>query len=152
MLLQNFVPMVKTQFSRDVKIIQSDNGFEFLSTYEVILCHKGILHQTSCMYTPQQNGRVECKRRHILNVARPFRFHAHLHLQFWGEFALTVAYLLNQTPSTILNGKPRMRSYLTPSPHMTILRNSGVFDTCIQSPRINLLLGVTNGFWCISLW
>ena len=30
-LLQDFVVMVKTQFGKDVKIIRSDNGLEFLS-------------------------------------------------------------------------------------------------------------------------
>jgi len=30
-LLQNFVIIVKIQFGRDVKMIQNDSGFEFLS-------------------------------------------------------------------------------------------------------------------------
>lgn len=38
-----------------------------LSSY---LCEHGIQHQISCINTPQQNGRVEYKQRHILHVAR----------------------------------------------------------------------------------
>ena len=66
---------------------------------------KGILHQTSCIDTPQQNGRAEQKHRHFLKVTRVLRFQAHLPLEFWGECVLTAAYLINRTPSKILKGR-----------------------------------------------
>ena len=42
----------------------------------------GIIHQTLCVYTPQQNGVVERKHRHLLEVSRALRFQASLPIKF----------------------------------------------------------------------
>ena len=95
--------MVQTQFQTKVRTIRSDNGSEFLCLKNQF-SKLGIVHETSCVGTPQQNGRVERKHRHILNVARALRFEASLPIDFWGECILTAAYLINRTPTSLLNG------------------------------------------------
>lgn len=80
--------MVTRQFGKTIRTVRSDNGTEF-TCLKAYFDANGILHQTSCVGTPQQNGRVERKHRHILNVARALRFQAKLPMRFWGGVHLT---------------------------------------------------------------
>ncbi|KAH9718013.1 retrovirus-related pol polyprotein from transposon RE1 [Citrus sinensis] len=70
-----------------------------------LFAENGIEFQASCVDTPQQNGRVERKHRHLLNVGRALRFQANLPLNFWGECILSAAYIINHTPTPLLDGK-----------------------------------------------
>ncbi|XP_056848842.1 uncharacterized protein LOC130498986 [Raphanus sativus] len=76
--------IAETQFGNSVQTVRSDNGTEFMCLSEFFQ-DKGIVHQTSCVDTPQQNGRVERKHRHILNVARALLFQSRLPVKFWGR-------------------------------------------------------------------
>ena len=64
---------------------------------------KGTTYQHSCVYTPQQNGVVERKHRHILASARAFRFQAHLPLHFWAECVSIAVHIINRLPTPLLS-------------------------------------------------
>jgi hypothetical protein len=63
---------------------------------------KGIIHQKSCVETPQQNGRVERKHQNILNVGRALLFQSKLPKQFWSYALLHATFLINRVPTPIL--------------------------------------------------
>ena len=70
-LIQNFCHMVHTQFNTKVKLLRNNKGNEFSSgPMKQFYTEHGILHQTNYVDTPQQNGHIERKHRHILDVAR----------------------------------------------------------------------------------
>ncbi|XP_018479287.1 uncharacterized protein LOC108850218 [Raphanus sativus] len=103
-VLQNFCTMTHQQFGKPVKIVRSDNGTEFTCLGSYFRQH-GVVHQTSCVATPQQNGRVERKHRHILNVSRALLFQSKLPVKFWGEAVMTAAHVINRTPTKVLQGR-----------------------------------------------
>ena len=74
-LLKTFVTYVEKQYEATVKIIRIDTGLEFKdsSTLEFYKT-QGIIHQTTCVDTPQQNGIVERKHQHLLQTVRALLF------------------------------------------------------------------------------
>ncbi|XP_074305885.1 uncharacterized protein LOC141641107 [Silene latifolia] len=123
-MFMSILSMVVTQFSKTVKTMRSDNGTEFHCMAGYFFSH-GVQFRTSCVGTPKQNGRVEHKHRHILNVAGALRFQAHLPTSFWGECVLTAAYLINRTPSALLDNKTPYECLFGVSPSYANLRVFG---------------------------
>ncbi|KAK3029325.1 hypothetical protein RJ639_038423 [Escallonia herrerae] len=153
-LLRNFCNMVHTQFGKLVKIIQSDNGHEFDSQPMTQFYNDhGILHQTFMVDTPKQNGRIERKHRHILEVAQALRFQANLLIEFWGECVLTAAHLINRTPSAILKHKTPYELLFQKVPSYSHLRVFGYLcyahtksaDTFAPRSRRCVFLGYPSG-------
>ncbi|KAJ0810676.1 putative RNA-directed DNA polymerase [Helianthus annuus] len=104
--LMHFHKMVKTQFEKNIKRIRCDNGGEFISNKMVnFYDEEGIMLETTCPHTPQQNGIVERKHRHLLDTARALMFEAKLPKRFWGECVLTATYIINRLPSKVIKDK-----------------------------------------------
>ncbi|KAH0637483.1 hypothetical protein KY289_037398 [Solanum tuberosum] len=106
-VLQSFILMVARQFDAKIKMVRSDNAMELGSSESgsQFFASQGIIHQTSCVATPQQNGVVERKHRHLLEIARALLFQSKVPMSFWGECILTATYLINRLPSKVLGGK-----------------------------------------------
>ncbi|WZZ64845.1 hypothetical protein YC2023_076215 [Brassica napus] len=100
---KNFQAYVTNHYHAKIKILRSDNGGEYTSyAFKSHLDHHGILHQTSCPYTPQQNGVAERKNRHLMEVARSLMFQANVPKRFWSDAVSTACYLINRMPTRVL--------------------------------------------------
>ena len=88
--IKSLICLIENQFKTTVKSIRTNNGLEFTNKETSdFLQNKGIIHQRTCPYTPQQNGVVERKHKYLLETARALLYHSKLPLQYWGECVLT---------------------------------------------------------------
>jgi hypothetical protein len=95
--------MIQTQFQTQIKLVRTDNGTEYFNNILGDYFKKhGIIHQSSCSDTPQQNRIAKRKNKHILEVARALMFSTNMPIRFWGDAALTATFLINRMPSRIL--------------------------------------------------
>lgn len=94
--VKNFFTMHQNKFQTNIQ--------EYFNTIlDVFFLKNGIVHQSSCSQTPQQNEVVERKNRHLLKVARALLFSNKVPNYLWDEFVLTAPYVINRMPSEILN-------------------------------------------------
>ncbi|KAK8921170.1 hypothetical protein KSP39_PZI019934 [Platanthera zijinensis] len=98
-----FILETGTQFSAPIRTIRTDNAREYTGHDFATLCSEfGIIHQTSCAYTPQQNGVAERKNRHLLDVARSLMIQMQVLKPYWNFALSTACFLINRLPSSVL--------------------------------------------------
>ena len=98
--------MIQTQFSSKIQILHSDNGGEFIDhRFQGYFQQHGLLHETSCSQTPQQNGVTERKNRHILETVHALLLGAHVPSRYRGDVVATAVYLKNRMPSKVVHLK-----------------------------------------------
>ncbi|KAM2860061.1 hypothetical protein COP2_025401 [Malus domestica] len=101
-----FHSFILTQFSASLKTLQSDGGGEYMSNrFQSFLKTKGITHQISCPYTPEQNGLAERKHRHLVETTVTLLQSSQLPSQLWSFAVQTVNYLINRMPSPVLQNQ-----------------------------------------------
>ena len=121
----SFFNEVKNQFGKTIKILRSDNAKEYFSSdLSSFLSSQGILHQSTCPHTPQQNGIAERKNRHLVETARTLLLNANVPTNHWGDAILTACFLINRMPSSSLHNK---------IPHSIIFPNEPLYNV---PPRV----------------
>ena len=86
--------------------------------HSLILSSQGVLHQSSCAYTSQQNGVAGHKNRHLVETTRTLLLHHKVPQRFWGDAILAACNLINRMPSSVLHDQ---------IPHSVLLPNQPLF-------------------------
>jgi transposase InsO family protein len=103
-ILSTFYNGIFVQFNKRIKILRSDNASEYTQSVMNSFCaDHGIIHQTNCPHTSQQNGVTERKHLHLVDVAHTLLFHMRVPKHFWGDVVFTACHLINRMPSVVLN-------------------------------------------------
>ncbi|CAL5366510.1 unnamed protein product [Camellia sinensis] len=124
-IYRTFQSMITAQFGSTIKVLRSDLSGEYFKTeFCEYLTNLGTIHQTSCIDTLAQNGRVECKHRHLLETVRSL-LSASVSAPFWGEAVLTIAFLLNHMPTPILSGRSPYEALFSQLLNYSLLRVFG---------------------------
>jgi histone deacetylase 1/2 len=70
----------------------------------------------SCPHTHQQNGAVERKQRHIVETGLTLLAHAAVPFRFWSDAFSTACFLINKTPTRVLNMKTPLELFFKELP------------------------------------
>ena len=74
-IIVQFCNLIFNQFGKRIKRFRTDNGTEFINAeVRSYFLDNGILHKSSCVYTPQKNGLAERRMGYILGTARSLLF------------------------------------------------------------------------------
>jgi len=114
----------ENKYSQKIKTFRTDNDGEFVnSAFVTALTAAGISHQLSVPYMHQQNGKAERVIRTIEGRVLAMLHFAGLSQTYWGEAALTAAYLHNRTESRALpSGKTPYEMLHSTRPNLSHLR------------------------------
>jgi transposase InsO family protein len=136
--VQNFITLIETQHHITPKTLRTDNGPEFY--LPAFYASKGIIHQKSCVETPQQNARVERKHQHILNVGRALLFQSKLPKSYWTYAVSHAVFLINRVTTPLLHHKSpyQMLHDSIPDPNVFKVFGCLCFASTLQAHRTKL--------------
>lgn len=86
---------------------------------------KGIKHQLTAPYTPEQNGVAERKNRSLMEMARCMLYDADMHIKFWAEAVNNANYIQNRLLSAAVSVTP-FELWFGKSPNLSHVRVFGV--------------------------
>lgn len=90
-VFQKFKKFVETQFDTNIKTLQTDWGGEY-RPIKTFLEKLGVHHRHPCPITPEQNGLVERKNHHVVEVGLSLLAHFSMPLSYWPYAFQAVVY------------------------------------------------------------
>lgn len=126
MFFKTFKEEVENELERKIKVFRSDRGTEYCNKdFSGFLAASGIKHQTSVPYTHEQNGLAERMMRSLVERARCMLFEAKLQKNLWAEAVACAAYVINRSPSRVLDEVTPYEKWTGKKPNISHLKIFG---------------------------
>ena len=150
MCFKQFVLMAENVSGFAVGTLRSDRGGEYTSKeFNAYLAGRGIKHQCTVPYTPQQNGVAERKNRSLMEMARCMVKSQALPHGFWLEAVMCATYVLNRCPTKALQSMTPYEAWHGKKPSIGHLRVFGCLAYTlvpVQQQHKNWMIRLSNAF------
>jgi len=124
-IVKNVLNELETQSGNPVKAVRTDRGGEYLNAeLKTYLQSKGIVHEMTAPYTPEQNGAAERLNRTLVERTRAMLLDADLDEKLWAEAMMTANYIRNRSPTTDKTKTP-LEMFYKAKPDVTMMRTFG---------------------------
>jgi hypothetical protein len=130
------INMLEKQSGWPLLVVRTDNGSEYInSTLATFFKEKGVIHQTTVRYTPEQNGKAERLNRTLLDRVRAMLEDSKLPKTLWAEAATTANYLRNRAPAAGRSCTP-WEAFFGKKPDVSHLRVFGARAYALQPKEL----------------
>jgi hypothetical protein len=103
--IKALIEQAEVETGKRINFFQSDGGGEYGSNeFAAYFESKGIHHEKTNAYTPQENGVAERMNRTIEEMALSFLKDAGLPKTYWGYAVLYAVYIINRSPTRAIKG------------------------------------------------
>jgi transposase InsO family protein len=100
-IVKRTIKQLETQTGQQLKSVRTDRGGEYLNhSLRNYFDSKGVLHQTTTPYNPEQNGAAERLNRTLMERVRAMQLSADLRPELWAEAVVTANYIRNRSPTS----------------------------------------------------
>jgi transposase InsO family protein len=97
--VKQVVQQLETQSGEKLQSVRTDRGSEYRnSTLDSYFKGKGVVHQTTAPYTPEQNGAAERLNRTLMERVRAMLQESQQPKELWAEAVVTACYIRNRSP------------------------------------------------------
>jgi hypothetical protein len=105
--LKEVIQRWENRLGSSIQAVRSDGGGEFIGkNLRAFFADKGIQHQLTAPYSPEQNGKAERLNRTLQERARAMLYESGMEQELWAEAFATASYLRNLSPVSGLAKTP----------------------------------------------
>lgn len=134
-VVKQVVQFLELQTGDKLLAVRTDRGGEYVNDeLRAYFASKGVVHQTTAPYTPQQNGKAERLNRTLVERVRCMLYESDLPKSLWAEAIACANHVRNRSPTVAHVGKTPSELFWGGVPDVSHLRVFGS-TAFVQVPK-----------------